>query len=103
MKSFRCAARCLAALSVFALVLAGARDAEAGSNLFERSYYSHAPAKPVQIGTHRGPPGGPMFTKPQGVAATGGIRWNYSQIRVKGRVVEQTYSWDTWLQTQGKF
>ena len=97
----RSAARCAARFVVCAMLACG-QLAHAGSNLFERSYYSHAPAKPVQLG-HRAPVGGPQFTRPQGVAATGGIRWNYSQIRSKGRVVEQTYSWDTWFQSQGKF
>jgi hypothetical protein len=76
--------------------------AEAGSYLFERSYYSHAPAKPVIIG-HRAPTGGPQFTRPQGAAVTSGYRWQRSQIQVGGQVVDQLNYWDSWIQFQGKY
>lgn len=87
---------------VVALLGAVAAQAEAGSYLFERSYYSHAPAAPVVIG-HRAPVGGPAFTRPQGVAASSGYRWQRSQIRVGGQVVDQLNTWDTWIQTQAKY
>jgi hypothetical protein len=86
---------------VVACGLATAR-AEAGSYLFERSYYSHGPAKPVVIG-HRVPTGGPQFTRPQGVAASGGYRWQRSQIQVGGQVVDQLNTWDSYIQFQGKY
>ena len=76
--------------------------AEAGSYLFERSYYSHAPSSPVVIG-HRMPVGGPLFTRPQGAAATSGYRWNRSNISVGGQVVDQLNTWDTWVQFYGKY
>jgi len=75
--------------------------AEAGSWLFERSYYSHTPVEPVRLG-HRPPSGGPAFTRPQGGAVQAGYRWDRSQIRVGGQVVEQIQSWDSWFQVQGK-
>lgn len=80
---------------------ASATRAEAGSYLFERSYYSHTPEKPVQVGP-RAPIGGPQFTRPQGVAATSGWRMQRNQIRVGGQIVDQTYIWDTWIQFQEK-
>src|SRR5689334_22188765 len=94
--------RVLAATAAVALLFVSAAPSEAGSYLFERSYYSHAPAKPVQV-TPRVPAGGPQFTRPQGVAAQGMVRWNYSRIVVRGRTVEQTYGWDGYYQTQAKF
>ena len=95
----RCALAAIAAVA--ALGLSAARS-EAGSFLFERSYYSHAPAKPVQV-TPRVPAGGPQFTRPQGFAGQGMVRWNYSRIVVRGRTVEQTYGWDGYFQGQQKF
>jgi len=87
------------AVAIFGL---SASPAAAGSYLFERSYYSHAPAKTVQVTPHM-PAGGPQFTRPQGVAAQGMVRWNYSRIVVRGRTVEQTYGWDGYVQSQAKF
>ena len=75
--------------------------AEADSYLFDRSYYSHAAAKPVVIG-HRAPTGGPQFTRPQGAAVTSCDRYQRSQIRVGGQVVDQLIYWDSWFQVQGK-
>lgn len=80
----------------------GASCCEAGSYLFERSYYSHKPEQPVQIG-HRAPTGGPAFTRPHGIAATSGLRRQYTQIQVGGRVVDQLNQWDTWVQFHGKY
>jgi hypothetical protein len=88
--------------AAIAVALFAASPAAAGSYLFERSYYSHAPAKPVQV-TPRVPAGGPQFTRPQGFAAQGMSRWNYSRIVVRGRTVEQTYGWDGYFQHQAKF
>jgi hypothetical protein len=92
------------AAAASAVVLLGAWIAPAGADsyLFERSYYSHAPAAPVVIG-HRAPLGGPAFTRPQGMAASTGYRWQRSQIRVGGQVVDQLNTWDTWIQFQGKY
>jgi hypothetical protein len=92
--------RFFAAAVVAALGLASA--AEADSYLFERSYYSHAPAKPVQLG-YRAPVGGPQFTRPQGMAAQSGYRWQRAQIRVGGQVVDQLNLWDSFIQVQGKY
>jgi hypothetical protein len=92
----------LAALAAIAAFGISAAPSEAGSYLFERSYYSHAPAKPVEV-TPRVPAGGPQFTRPQGFAAQGMVRRNYSRIVVRGRTVEQTYGWDGYIQTQAKF
>ena len=96
---FRFAFGAAAAVALLALSI---DRAEAGSYLFERSYYSHAPAKPVQV-TPRVPAGGPQFTRPQGFAAQGMSRWTYGRIVVRGRTVEQTYGWDGYFQSQAKF
>jgi hypothetical protein len=98
MKRYVIAAACLAAA-----VLGALPCAEAGGYLFERSYYSHAPAKPVMIGpqTHRAPLG-PVFSRPQGVAVNSGYRLQQSIMRVGGQVVDQTYNWDSWIQTTNK-
>ena len=79
-----------------------AARAEAGSYLFERSYYSHTPVDPVQIG-HRVPLGGPQFTRPLGFAVSSGYRLDRSQLRVRGQVVEQTNAWESWVQFHGKY
>ena len=75
----------LAAAAAVVLFASSASPAAADSYLFERSYYSHAPAKPVEV-TPRVPLGGPQFTRPQGFAAQGMVRWNYSRIVVRGRM-----------------
>lgn len=93
-----------AAAAAVAVSLASLSSAEAGNYLFERSYYSHAPAKPVDIGpmAHRAP-GGPFFTGPRGVAVNSGYRLQRSLMRVGGQVVDQTYEWDTWVQGSAKY
>jgi hypothetical protein len=91
-----------AAFLVAALGSFSVSPVEAGSYLFERSYYSHTPERPVVIG-HRAPTGGPQFTRPQGVAATSGYRWQNSQTRVGGKVVDQINYWDSWIQVYGKY
>jgi hypothetical protein len=85
-----------------AVVVAFAARAEAGTYLFERSYYSHSPAAPVVIG-HRAPIGGPAFTRPQGAAVQSGYRWQRSQIRVGGQVVDQLNTWDSWIEFHEKY
>ena len=94
----------LAAAAFFAAVPGSRATAEAGNYLFERSYYSHAPAKPVQIGpgAHR-TAGGPFFTGPRGVAVNSGYRLQQSQMRVGGQVIEQTFNWDTWIEGSAKY
>jgi|SRR5689334_23022771 hypothetical protein len=94
--------RALAVLAAVAVLGLSAARSQAADYLFERSYYSHAPAKPVQVTPHV-PYGGPQFTRPQGFAAQGALRWNYGRIVVHGRTVEQTYGWDGYFQSQAKF
>jgi len=97
--------RFLPAAALAGAVLFGSLpSAEAGNYLFERSYYSHAPAKPVEIGpaAHR-TPGGPFFTGPRGVAVNSGYRLQRSYMRVGGQVIDQTYEWDTWVQGSAKY
>jgi hypothetical protein len=92
----------LPATAALLVAVASAFPAEAGSYLFERSYYSHTPATPVVIG-HRAPVGGPAFTRPQGAAVASGYRWQRSQIRVGGQVVDQLNTWDSWFQFHEKY
>ncbi len=49
---------------VTASVLALSVPVQAGSWMFRRSYYSHDPVRPVQIGQR--PVRGPVYTRPQG-------------------------------------
>ena len=72
----------LAAALVVAAVLGASPRAEAGSPIFERSYYSHAPAKQVEVGpqAHRAPIG-PAFSRPQGFAVNSGFRLQRSMMR----------------------
>lgn len=78
-----------------------ATSARADSYLFERSYYSHAPAKPVVVG-HRAPTGGPQFTRPQGYAVISSFRQQQAQIRIGGQLVDQTIYREGWVQFQEK-
>lgn len=77
-------------------------SARADSYLFERSYYSHAPAKPVVVG-HRAPTGGPQFTRPQGWSVTSSYRYQNAQIRVGGQLVDQIIYRDGYVQFQEKY
>ncbi len=95
--------RFFASTALVVVLLGGLlNSAEAGSYLFERSYYTHAPSAPVVIG-HRMPVGGPLFTRPQGAAATTGYRRQFSNIQVGGQVVDQLQTWDSWIQFYGKY
>ncbi|MCE9605627.1 MAG: hypothetical protein K8U03_12100 [Planctomycetia bacterium] len=97
--------RILSAAALAVVVVLGALPrAEAGNYLFERSYYSHAPAKTVEIGpaAHRVPTG-PYFSGPRGVAVNSGYRLQRSIMRVGGNVVDQTYNWDSWVQSSSKY
>ncbi|MBL9090142.1 MAG: hypothetical protein JNL96_02890 [Planctomycetaceae bacterium] len=97
--------RLLCATAAAVVAVCGALPrAEAGSTIFERSYYSHAPAKPVEVGpqAHRAPVG-PVFSRPQGFAVNSGYRLQRSFIRVGGQIVDQTYNWDSWVQQTNKW
>ena len=54
--------------------------------IFRKSYYSHDPVQPVQIGRQRA--GGPVFSRPEGDYVQAGFRRVYSSIQVP------PYTWD---------
>lgn len=66
--------------------------------VFRRSYYTHDPAIPVQVGNYA-VNRGPVYTRPQGEYIRGSYRNSYSMIRVNGQIWDRTYQWDSWVQT----
>lgn len=76
-------------------------SAQASDWMFQRSYYSHQPATPVEIG--RRSAGGPFYSRPQGVYVNGGFRWMRSTISLGGRVYDNVNVYESWVQTGGQF
>ena len=80
----------------------GAADAARAENwMFQRSYYSHKPETPVQVG--RRARGGPYYTRPQGAYFNGGFRYSRSMINVGGYVYDNLNLYEGWAQTGGQF
>jgi hypothetical protein len=94
--------RLLTPLALFA-VLALPSLTQAGGNswIFRPSYYSHNPARPVEIGRRYA--GGPAFTRPTGDYYQVGTRYLNSTINVG------PYTWDnvrvieSWTQNGSQF
>lgn len=76
--------------------LAPARAAAAESWIFNRSYYSHDPVRPVRVG--RATAGGPVFSRPQGAYATSGMRWINSTIPLGRWGTDRIMVRETWGQ-----
>jgi len=66
--------------------------------VFRRSYYTHDPAIPVQIGPYTARRA-PVYTRPQGEYVRGSYRNSFSVIRVNGQIWDRTWQWDSWVQT----
>ena len=79
-----------------------ASPAQAGSWIFGQSYYSHAPADPVEVGPRR-LAGGPYYTRPQGTYFNGGYRNLRSFINVHGQTVDQYQFFESWGQGGSQF
>jgi hypothetical protein len=89
--------RCLSLTLFFALALGfAASAANAAEWMFERSYYTHNPVQPVQVGPQP-MPGSPYYSRPQGAFSTSGLRQLRSTIRV-GNSVDNYYEWGGWVQ-----
>lgn len=89
--------RCLALLAI----LLTTASASAESWIFERSYYSHHPVVPVE--TQRRAVGGPYYSRPQGEFVRGGFRLNRNTIIANGRVYEQGWFVESYIQTGGQY
>ncbi len=87
-----------AALSCAALVVSPP-SAQAGTWMFHRSYYTGAPpaAQPVAPIDPR-VYAGPYFNAPQGDFVRGSWRMSRTTQNVRGRLVDQTYQWESWIQ-----
>jgi hypothetical protein len=87
----------LAALTM----LLPATSAQAGSWLFERSYYTHHPTANVEV--HRRSVGGPFYSRQQGEHVRSGYRNIRTTIIANGRVYEQGQFFESWVQGGGQF
>jgi hypothetical protein len=86
-------------MRVFAFTVAilfTAASAEAGSWVFERSYYSHHPTANVEV--HRRAVGGPFYARQQGEFVRSGYRNIRTTIIANGRVWEQGQFFESWVQ-----
>lgn len=67
--------------------------------IFQPSQFSQAP--PLVQPTGPVDPrlyAGPMYTSPQGAYLRGAYRLSRTQINVRGRTVDQTWHWESWIQ-----
>ena len=67
--------------------------------IFQPSYSSPAPMY-AQPGLTIDPRvvGGPYYTQPQGAYLRGSFRLNRTMVNVRGRTVDQTWNWESWVQ-----
>jgi hypothetical protein len=83
------------------IALLPAASAEAGSWLFERSYYSHHPVTSVEV--QRRSVGGPYYSRQQGEYVRSGFRNIRTTIIANGRVYEQGQFFESWVQGGTQF
>lgn len=93
--------RLIFAATLLASGLLSAPAAQAENWMFQRSYYSHKPETPVQVG--RRARGGPYYTRPQGAYFNGGFRRLQSTINVGGYIYDNLNLFESWAQTGGQF
>lgn len=92
-----CLQRCLSLTLSCALVFGiAATSAQASDWMFERSYYTHNPVQPVQVGAQPSPTS-PYYSRPQGAYTSSGLRQLRSTIRV-GNMTDTYMQWDGWVQ-----
>ena len=76
--------------------------AEAESWIFGRSYYSHAPPRPIVVGQPRAA-GGPYYSRPQGEYTTSSLRYLRSFINIQGQTVDQYMVYESYIQVGSQF
>lgn len=88
---------------VFSLALLGLACApvQAGSWIFQRSYYSHQPAVAVPVGPQA--VGGPYYTRPYGEYVRSGFRTMRTTIVVGGRSYDNTNLFESWIQVGSQY
>lgn len=82
-------------------VCAAASPARADDWIFARSYYTHQPVTPVEIG--RRPPGGPFYTRQQGEFVRSGFRQVRSRISLPGGSFDNAQIFESWVQVGGQY
>jgi hypothetical protein len=89
--------RCFSLILFLALALGfAATSVHAADWMFERSYYTHTPVQPIQVGPQPAP-GSPYYSRPQGAYTSSGLRQLRSTIRV-GNMIDNYYQWDGYIQ-----
>jgi hypothetical protein len=83
--------------AIAACMAFGSATAEAGSWIFQPSYYSHHPVTPVQLG--RRASGGPFYSRPFGAYVNSGFRNLNSNITVGGQTFDHVNVFESWFQT----
>lgn len=88
-------------LSVCLALIALTTPARAGSWIFRRSYYSHQPVTPVQVGVPSSR--GPYYVRPAGAYYNGGYRYLRSNIVIRGQVFDSLNVYESWGQAGAQF
>jgi len=76
-----------------------AQPAHAGTWMFNRSYYAQTPPSATPAPVDPRLYAGPYFTAPQGEFVRGSWRVSRTMQNVRGRLVDQSYQWESYIQS----
>lgn len=67
--------------------------------MFSRSNYSHTPPVPqTLVPVDPRVLGGPLYNYPRGDYLRGSYRVSRTQVNIRGRTLDTTYHWESWVQ-----